>query len=210
MARTQAVDFDQRREEIVDRAARLFAVRGFLGTSIAELAAACNVSKSLIYHYFGSKEDVLYEAMATHVDALTVAAQDAVASTTSPALQFRRLAKGFMALYVDAAPRHQVLLNDLSYLPAERRKSIIARQRNLVSIVEAILVELQPELADRKGLLRTRSMLFFGMINWTHTWFNSSGPVKYDEIADMACDMILGKSAPGMSTGDAAEEATLA
>ena len=194
MARTQAANFDQRREEIVDRAAKLFAERGFLGASIAELAAACNVSKSLIYHYFGSKEDVLYEAMATHVDALAVAAQNAVSVAAPPATRFRRLAHSFMALYVDANARHQVLLNDLDYLPPDRKESILDRQRSLLRIVDGLIGEMQPELLQRRGLLRTKTMLFFGMINWTHTWFSPSGPISPDEIADMACNMILGRS----------------
>lgn len=193
MARTQSADFDQRRDGIVDRAAKLFAEHGFLGTSIAELAAACDVSKSLIYHYFGSKEDVLYEAMASHVDALTVAAEGALEGAGSPLDQFRQLARDFMELYVDATARHQVLLNDLHYLPADRRDSIQARQRHLIRLVEGLLAELKPELKRRKGLLRTRTMLFFGMINWTHTWFHPSGPITPHEIADMACDMTLSR-----------------
>ena len=201
MARTQAADFGRRREEIIDRAAKLFAQRGFLGTSIAELAVACDVSKSLIYHYFGSKEDLLYEAMASHVDALTATAEQALAAGPADE-QFRRLAKGFMALYVDAAARHQVLLNDPGYLPGERRDSIFARQRNLIRIVEGMLAEAHPALLRRKGLLRTRTMLFFGMINWTHTWFNPSGPISPDQVADMACDMILAAVAAQEPAGE--------
>ena len=191
MARTQAADFEQKKEEIIDKAARLFAARGFLGASIADIADACKVSKSLIYHYYGSKEDILFAAMESHVAALNQAADQAMAEESRPDAQLRRLARGFMELYVGAAARHQVLLNDLAYLPDERRTVIIERQRRLIVMVERILAALQPGLAARKGLLRSKTMLFFGMINWTNTWFRADGPIKPSEIADMACDMIL-------------------
>ena len=60
MARTQAPDYEERRIAIIDKAAELFARRGFMGASVADLAAACQTSKSLIYHYFPSKEDILF------------------------------------------------------------------------------------------------------------------------------------------------------
>ena len=50
MARTQAPDYEERRIAIVDKAAELFARRGFTGASLSDLAAACQTSKSLIYH----------------------------------------------------------------------------------------------------------------------------------------------------------------
>jgi len=70
MARTQSADYAIRREAIVDRAAELFAERGFLGASIADLADALKTSKSLIYHYYDSKEDILFDVMHSHVKAL--------------------------------------------------------------------------------------------------------------------------------------------
>ena len=55
-------------------AARLYGKRGFQGTSVADLAKACRTSKSLIYHYFPSKDDTLHAVMAAHLDALVDAA----------------------------------------------------------------------------------------------------------------------------------------
>ena len=75
MARPQSPDYDKRRETILAAAARLYAKRGFTGTSVSDLATACNTSKSLIYHYFPSKDDTLYSVMETHLDALVDAAQ---------------------------------------------------------------------------------------------------------------------------------------
>ena len=83
MARTQAADYEERRTAIVEQAAQLFAERGFLGASIADLAEACDSSKSLIYHYYTSKEDILYDVMHSHVRALLDTAEE-VAKTALP------------------------------------------------------------------------------------------------------------------------------
>ena len=193
MARTQAADYEQRREAIVERAAELFAKRGFQGASVSDLAAACNTSKSLFYHYYPSKEDVLYAVMASHVDAL-VAAADAVeaAADQPPAQRLERLVHAFMRLYVGAASRHKVLLNELDNLPAERRAEIVRKQRRLIELVERLLGELHPPLGRDAAQARAAAMLLFGMINWTHTWFNPKGPLSADALADMSLGLLLG------------------
>src|SRR3712207_4161243 len=101
MARPQSLDYDKRRESIVDAAARLYAKRGFQGASVADLAKACGTSKALIYHYFPSKDDILYEVMAAHLDDLVDAADD-VMRTGDARERLRALTFAFMRLYVRA------------------------------------------------------------------------------------------------------------
>jgi len=192
MARTQAADYDQRREGIVAAAAELYARRGFLGASIADLAQACGSSKSLIYHYFSAKEDILFEVMASHIEELRAAVREVEASPAPPADKLRDLARRFMALYAGAAARQKVLLNELGHLPPTRRDEIVSWQRELVSAVELLLTRLRPALADRPGGARPIALLFFGMINWTHTWYDPAGPAAPDAIADAAVDLVLG------------------
>src|SRR3569833_420993 len=134
MARTLAADYDDRREAIVSKAAELYGQRGFLGSSIADLAEACGMSKSLLYHYFSSKEDILFEIMDGHVTALGRIAAS-VRDEAAPQKRLLRLTEEFMALYVPASHRHKVLLNDLDKLPPQRRKLIVAEQRVLLSAV---------------------------------------------------------------------------
>lgn len=192
LARTQAADYDQRRNEIVSNAARLYAERGFLGASVSDLAAACDVSKSAIYHYYLSKEDILFDVMRSHIVALEDAAQEALSSSNDPRAQLRALAHGFMRLYGDAADRHAVLLNDLDHLPEDKRNEIVSIQRGLINVMEGILSGIEPRLTETPGAPRAAAMLFYGMINWTHTWYNSSGVVTTCMLADMAADMTLG------------------
>jgi AcrR family transcriptional regulator len=190
MARTQAVDYELRREAMLDRAAALFAEAGFQGTSMAALAAACNVSKSLLYHYFPSKEDVLYEVMASHLDQLVADVAAAVAADRGDAEKASALIHAFMRHYVGAADRHKVLLGDLAHLPEERRSKIVAQQREIIDATQALIAKL-PGAPQGAAELRAYTMLLFGMINWTHTWYDPAGPVSPDALADMVARMIL-------------------
>lgn len=187
MARPQSPDYDKRRDAIVAAAAALYARRGFKGASIADLAQACGSSKSLIYHYFPSKDDILGDVMAAHLDALVDAAYDAMQVGSAKA-RLRALTLAFMRLYVGAQDSHKVLLNELDNLPAERRAEVVAKQRRIIAIVEELIREIRPELNPHTLPL---AMLFFGMINWTHTWFRPDGNVGAEVIANMATDLFL-------------------
>jgi len=191
MARTQAADYEERRAAIVEAAAELYARDGFLGASVAQLADALGASKSLIYHYYGSKEDILFEVMDSHLRALDEAAMQVMARDMPPADKLREIARRFMHLYVGAAARHKVLLNELGALPPERRAEVVRRQRRLIEAVEGLLVEIQPTLARRQQARRPAAMLFFGMINWTHTWFHEAGAASAADVADLAADITL-------------------
>jgi AcrR family transcriptional regulator len=192
MARKQAPDYEERRDAIVEQAAELFATRGFLGASVADLAQACGASKSLIYHYYPSKEDILFEVMDSHLVQLAEASTEVAGSGLAPAAALKELARRFMRLYVGAAARHKVLLNELDNLPAERRAAIVARQRTLIAELEQLLAKARPDL-ETAGRLTPAAMLFFGMINWTHTWFDPKGPVTAEAVADMASGLMLGQ-----------------
>jgi AcrR family transcriptional regulator len=188
MARPQSPDYDKRRDAILAAAAHLYARHGFQGASVADLAKACNTSKSLIYHYFPSKDDLLYACMASHLDALVAAAEEATRTGNAEA-RLRALTHAFMGLYVGAQDSHKVLLNELENLPPARRAEVVAKQRGIIGAVEGLVREIRP---DAGNLTLPLTMLFFGMINWTHTWFRPGGAVGADRLANMAVDLMLG------------------
>jgi AcrR family transcriptional regulator len=192
MARKQAADYEQRREAIVAQAAALFAKRGYASASVADLAEACSLSKSLIYHYYPSKEDILFEVMESHLLMLTGAVETVAGSRAPAERKLTDLTRRFMGLYVGAQDRHKVLLNELDQLPPARRDAVVSRQRRLIAAVETLIAEVRPDLAAGKARLPL-TMLYFGMINWTHTWYRPDGPVSADEVADLAVTLMLGE-----------------
>lgn len=185
MARKQAADYEQRREAIVEKAAELFAAVGFKGASIADLAKVCQSSKSLIYHYYSSKEDILYAVMASHIDQLVEDVEKITSQNGDARDDLHRLLRAFMRHYVGAADRQNVLLNELGNLPPDKREVIVGKQRSVIRSVETLLTQIHPRLAADAVLARAQTMLLFGMINWTKTWFDPSGPLSADDVADM-------------------------
>jgi S-methylmethionine-dependent homocysteine/selenocysteine methylase len=101
----------------------------------------------------------------------------------------RALGRAFMEIYVGARARHKVLLNELDQLPKKRRDEIVTAQHELIGLVGAVLSEMAPALKKDDAKRTAATMLFFGMINWTHTWFNPRGPISAEEFADMAATM---------------------
>ncbi len=199
MARTQALDYDRRREAIMETAAKLYAAKGFLGTSVAQIAVACETSKSLLYHYYPSKEDILFDVMDSHVQALVEAAKRVEEMEISAADKIRRLADDLMAVYVGAQAHQKVLLNELVNLPEDRRRIIIDHQRQLLDIVDRQIIEIRPDLAKHRAERRAMMMLLFGMLNWTHTWYDPAGPVTPARFAALAAESFLKGLRPAAS-----------
>ena len=191
MARTQAADYDAKRDAITSAAAKLFAEKGFASSSISELAERCKVSKSLIYHYYASKEAILYDVMTVHIDDLLQAVDAVGKPSQDPREAFHALTKTLLRHYVGAANQQKVLLYELSALPGDLQKDIVGKQRRIIERVEKILEAGQPALKNDPHTLRAKVMLYFGMLNWTHTWFKPKGAISRDALADMAAETIL-------------------
>lgn len=193
MARTQSADYEQRKAVIVDAAADLIASLGFGAASISDLAKACGISKSLIYHYYPSKEDILYAVMASHIDQLIDDVELVLGKSGPPIQRLRLLLYTFMDRYVGAASRQKVLLNELAHLTDQARVDIIGKQRRIIDAVQRLVVEIRPDLAADPARARGQTMLLFGMINWTHIWFDPKGPLSAHDVAEMAFQTFIGR-----------------
>ncbi|MBT8472833.1 MAG: TetR/AcrR family transcriptional regulator [Marinicaulis sp.] len=191
MARTQAADYDKKREAITIAAAELFGEKGFASASISELAAACGFSKSLIYHYYQSKEDILFEVMDDHINGLLNVIRTHDAAVKNPADSLQTLSRELLRHYVGSENAQKVLLYELDALPENRRKEIVAKQRDIVTAVREIIAAASPTLSNDTARLRAKVMLYFGMLNWTHNWFKPSGGLSRDDLADLAAETIL-------------------
>jgi TetR/AcrR family transcriptional regulator len=198
MARPRAVDHDDKRRTILKAAARLFADGGYDRSSMAEVAKACGVSKALVYHYYVSKDVLLYDIIRLHLDELVAAVEDANGHDEVPRERLVRLASALLDAYRDADAEHKIQINELKKLPPEQQDELRDLERRLVGIFAAAIAAAVPSLAGG-GLLKPVTMSLFGMLNWHYLWFRPGGPVSREDYARLAVTLAV-DGAGGLQT----------
>src|SRR5262245_17997017 len=102
----------------------MFAERGYVDCRMEDIAAKCDVSKSMLYHYFKRKEDLLYEILNDYVSTINENVRDYL--TSEPFDDPREYLARFLSRYLDLAhqsrERHAVTLNDTRWLTEDQLK----------------------------------------------------------------------------------------
>lgn len=184
MPRIRADDYDEKRQEILDAAASVFARIGYANTTMADIARVCGTSKSMLYHYFPRKEGVLFEMMIEHVETLLESAEEVARAPSPPEQRLGEFVHLWVRNSVEARTRHAVLMYDLKFLPRREQKPIIEVERRLIDLLAGIVAEANPGVR-RGGLARTYARLLFGMLNWTDVWYRSTGPLSPGAMSEL-------------------------
>jgi len=202
MARPKSPTHDIKRDAILDIAAQCFASRSYPAASMNEIATACGTSKARLYHYYDSKEAILFDLMDRYTQRLLalIAQTEATAQrrNLSDRAALHELIRTFLQEYESSATRHVALLNDTQVLSdaAETplagqspRELILNRQRDVVAAVTRALKRAYPERLTTANQTAI-TMMLFGMINWTFTWLRPGGPISYVAFADEVIQLL--------------------
>ncbi len=202
MARTKAPDFEAQREQILDLAAAAFAATSYPSTSMADLASACGTSKARLYHYYESKEAILFDLLDRYTRQLMrIIAQvevDGERQARTPRDTFGHLLRAFLAEYETSQTRHIALINDVKFLAEEQRDEILKRERDVVAAFSRLLRLAYPDRVTGENQTAL-TMTVFGMINWTFTWLKPGGKLSYAAFAEMVVGLLENGLAPGMA-----------
>jgi AcrR family transcriptional regulator len=190
MARPRSQDYDAIKIKILDSSAELFAQKGYANTSIAEIAETSGLSKSGLYHYFESKHNILHTILDEYVAIVLDSISAVLQSSQNPIKQFELLTLSLLETYNVSKYRHVVLLNELDSLEERARKGVVDLERRIIDLTESIIVKIKPELAGRVAK-RPVVMLFFGMINWTYTWFQSERGLSLGSLATLTSGIFI-------------------
>ena len=192
MARSRANDHDEKREAILHRAAVAFARDGYDRASMARLAGECGVSKALLYHYYASKEALLFDIVRNHLQALVDAVDEADAPGLEPQARLHALVAALLDAYRDADAEHKVQVAALRLLPEAEQEELKALERQLVTRFADAVRALDPDLFAGRPLLKPVTMSLFGMLNWAYMWFRDGGPVSRADYATLATRLLIG------------------
>jgi TetR/AcrR family transcriptional regulator, cholesterol catabolism regulator len=171
-----------RREALTREAARLFAERGFHGTSMGDLADALGLQKGSLYSLTGSKQELLFDAMREGARAFH-AALDAVPEDAAAIERVRMALRGHLRVVADQLDVATVFTREWRYLEGEQRDEILGERRRYEERWRALFRE-----GVESGDLRTdldagaATLLVLSAANWAYTWLE---PGRHtDELAD--------------------------
>jgi AcrR family transcriptional regulator len=187
----RAKDHDDKRQMILARTAELFAKQGFHGTSTAEISAACNASKSWIYHYFDSKEAILYELLTDFLDMYISRVDGATRAAKDPRDRLRAFMREALSLLIAYRINYAKLFGDIDALPVKQQRILRDRETEISKRLREILIELRPELKRDETRLSPITLLFLGSMVWSYTWFDPKGQISLDELVDLAISMLV-------------------
>ena len=189
MPRTRADDYGAKAQAIMDCAAALFAREGFPSAKMQDVAKACGATKSMLYHYYPTKDDLLYAMLEEHLQRVSQGVQDAQAAGGTPKERFARMVEVYTQKSSQSRRRHMVAMADVKYLPKARQAPLLALQRELVAQFTALLRELNPGLAEH--VYKPYTMMLLGMLNWADFWFRPGGAMKSPELCERMARLFL-------------------
>ena len=189
--RTPGATAEVTRRRVMDAAVQLFAQRGYAATGVRELAAQAGLTGPALYHYVGTKEDLLVAIMRSTTEPLLLAGRSAVADQREPAAQLAILVE--LHVWVHATRPQATLVADteLRALSPARRKEIVSlRDRYQAlwrSVVRAGVEAGSFEVADERIATIALLELCTGV---TH-WYRPGGRMRLDELCATHADLAL-------------------
>ena len=187
-----------RMERILDSAEKLFVEKGYTGTSINDIAEEADFSRTSIYQYFTSKEEIYLHILERYTEPLTERLQQATADALTVSDKIRafldelrkmkREKSNFFELYF--IQRHQVEPR----LPRELRSRLNAKRRRLENVFREFYREGVEKGEVRDIRVKDASNLFFAQIMGMmllHEYYGDEFDVTLDEHLDMSLQLYL-------------------
>ncbi|GAB2759334.1 TetR/AcrR family transcriptional regulator [Salinifilum aidingensis] len=178
-------------------ATRLFAEQGFETTSVQQIVDAAGVTKGAMYHYFGSKDDLLYEIYARVLRVQTARMEQAVDSDLPIDQRLHQVAADVVATTVANLDDTVIFFRSMHLLSADKQAEVRAERRRYHERVRELIAEGQDAgvfVRDKPAELVVD--FYFGAVHHLGTWFRQDGELTGEEVGEHFADLLLAALRP--------------
>jgi AcrR family transcriptional regulator len=187
----RGTNWEARRRAIIDTSARVFAQGGYHGTGIAELCEANDLGKGALYHYIGSKEELLVAITDLVMGEVQAGVDRVVASRGTSLERLRLLGTDYLDVLVRYPDHVWVLLHEFPALTGERATDFHKRRHVFESAVEEIIREGVKAGELRKVEPRLAALAWLGMHNHAYLWLRPGGRWSARRVAEQFADVFV-------------------
>jgi TetR/AcrR family transcriptional regulator, cholesterol catabolism regulator len=182
--------FDRRLSEILDHATEVFCDKGYDGASMRDLSRATGMSLAGLYHYFQSKERLLYLIQKYAFTTIVKRLKERLKGVTDPDERIRIFIHNHLDYFVANQSSLKVLAHEDEALKNGFSSEISAIKREYYRICVGLMEDLKRE-RNLDFNSRTAVMSLFGMINWIYTWYNPRVDGTAEELARQMSYIVL-------------------
>jgi len=189
MPRVRADNYDAKAQAILDSAASLFAKVGYPNTKMQDIAKACDASKSMLYHYFPTKDDLLFAMLEEHLEKVIAGLEEVAEQPGTPQKRFAAFVQVYAQKSTQSRRRHVTAMNDVKFLPKALQTPLLQLEARVTDLTAEILRQVNPGLDEE--VYKPYAMLLIGMLNWTDYWYKPTGAMKPQELCDRISRLYL-------------------
>ncbi|MET8978712.1 TetR/AcrR family transcriptional regulator [Streptomyces sp. NPDC004539] len=192
MPRTTDGDGTPVPQRLLAAATRLFAEQGYDRTSVQEIVEAAGVTKGALYHYFGSKDDLLHEVYA-RVLRVQQERLDAFANADEPIEErLRAAAADVVVTTIESLDDAAIFFRSMHHLSPEKYKQVRSERRHYHERFRALVEEGQEAGVFSKATPADLVVDYhFGSVHHLPTWYRVGGSLTPQEVADHLADLLL-------------------
>jgi AcrR family transcriptional regulator len=184
MAERKRLRPDLRKQQILDSAVHLFHQVGFEAASLRDLASMVGINKATIYHYFESKEEILFHIVRKVGDELLGGVREAAKGTGAPLRVLEAMIR-FQLGYVESHTEEiKVLVEEKKSLGTDLHREVRSTETEIFRLYEDVLRRCQGERSIRPLHLATSAFAILGQINWLYHWYQPQGPLSIPQLTD--------------------------
>ena len=186
-------DFDRRREGLLAAAGRVFAARGYHRTSMRDLARASRMSLAGMYYYVAGKEDLLFEIQKGSFERVRRGAVEAVAGAATAEDKLQAFIRHHVQFFASHMDEMKVLSHEAESLTGAPLEEVRRLKKAYVGLCLDLLagVDAQDGGTGHRMNRHVAAYTLFGMMNWIYTWYDPTGPVGVEELAESICRLFL-------------------
>jgi len=183
--------FDHKLDAILGAAARVMAREGYGQSTIRKVAREADMSLAGLYHYFSSKEELLFLIQFHAFDTILSRLSERLEPVTDPRARLRVMVVNHLEHFLSRMNELKVCAGEMETLSGDFHERVRAlRQRYLKTTLE--IVESIGETVGTPGVEPWPATLFlFGMLNWIYMWYPAIEGTSAEEIADQVLVLFL-------------------
>ncbi|MCE0761480.1 TetR/AcrR family transcriptional regulator [Pseudonocardia kujensis] len=177
--------------ELYEHATRLFAERGFAGTSLQDIADALGITRPALYYYVKSKDELLAKLVTEVTDGPLDELTALVERDRDPVQRLRGIVQVIVGRRTTQPARFRLLIRSEAELPAELTAAYDESRRAVLKVIAGVIDDGVRAGRFRPVDARVAALGVLGMCNWVAWWFHPGGKDTAEGVVDQLADMAV-------------------